>query len=84
MNGCPCLLAACRPLGRRGGPSSPAAGRHHRRRPAHRLTLLHQPPFTTTTLAQPFVKVLKNKQYFKRYQVKFRRRRGESDGGMDG
>ena len=27
--------------------------------------------------SQPFVKVLKNKQYFKRYQVKFRRRRGK-------
>lgn len=26
---------------------------------------------------QPFVKVVKNKAYFKRYQVKFRRRRGE-------
>lgn len=26
---------------------------------------------------QPFVKVIKNKAYFKRYQVKFRRRRGE-------
>lgn len=25
---------------------------------------------------QPFVKVVKNKAYFKRYQVKFRRRRG--------
>lgn len=28
-------------------------------------------------LLQGFVKVVKNKAYFKRYQVKFRRRRGE-------
>lgn len=27
---------------------------------------------------QGFVKVVKNKAYFKRYQVKFRRRRGEA------
>jgi hypothetical protein len=27
-------------------------------------------------ILQPFVKVVKNKAYFKRYQVKFRRRRG--------
>lgn len=26
---------------------------------------------------QPFVKVVKNKAYFKRFQVKFRRRRGK-------
>jgi hypothetical protein len=25
---------------------------------------------------QPFIKVIKNKAYFKRYQVKFKRRRG--------
>lgn len=29
-------------------------------------------------LLQGFVKVVKNKAYFKRYQVKFRRRRGEA------
>ena len=27
---------------------------------------------------QPFIKVIKNKAYFKRYQVKFKRRRGNS------
>src|SRR4051812_48785684 len=30
-----------------------------------------------TRQPQPFVKVVKNKAYFKRYQVKYRRRRGE-------
>lgn len=32
---------------------------------------------------QPFVKVLKNKQYFKRYQTKFRRRRGTWGGAEE-
>lgn len=33
---------------------------------------------TITVFRQGFVKVVKNKAYFKRYQVKFRRRRGET------
>lgn len=33
--------------------------------------------FYVLYIIQGFVKVVKNKQYFKRYQVKFRRRRGE-------
>jgi hypothetical protein len=34
----------------------------------------------TSSLAsflQPFIKLVKNKSYYKRYQVKYRRRRGE-------
>ena len=49
--------------------------------PTHPPThLVHPPPTHPPThpfpKPQPFVKVLKNKQYFKRYQTKFRRRRG--------
>lgn len=49
---------------------------HHHRRPS--LTQLS--PLPSPESSQPFVKVLKNKQYFKRYQTKFRRRRGTWDG----
>jgi hypothetical protein len=34
-------------------------------------------PGKSTAETMPFVKVVKNKAYFKRYQVKFRRRRGQ-------
>ena len=37
--------------------------------------------YTDASSSQGFVKVVKNKAYFKRYQVKFRRRRGKKRRG---